>query len=130
MPLLRPPPPCLLLTRASTTTYVTHLHPTPLTRTMAASAHDSHDSHYDPPTGWFLNVPPGEKPVKEGWEGIWYWGFFGGLFAAGVGWAYKPDTSIQTWALEEARRRLETEGIIADSTKPQRSTLTTVSQRK
>lgn len=27
-----------------------------------------------------------------------------------VGYCYKPDTSIQTWALEEARRRLEIEG--------------------
>lgn len=34
---------------------------------------------------------------------------------------------IQTWALEEARRRLEAEGIIEDSTKPKKSTLRTVS---
>lgn len=27
-----------------------------------------------------------------------------------IGYCYKPDTSIQTWALEEARRRLEIEG--------------------
>lgn len=27
---------------------------------------------------------------------------------------FKPDTTIQTWALEEARRRLEKEGIIDD----------------
>lgn len=30
--------------------------------------------------------------------------------------------SIQTWALEEARRRLETEGVIPDSTKPRKIT--------
>jgi hypothetical protein len=77
----------------------------------------SHGSHYDPPTGWFLNTPPGETPKKEGWEGVMYWGFFGSLAIAAVAYAYKPDTSIQTWALEEARRRLETEGVIADSTK-------------
>jgi hypothetical protein len=37
--------------------------------------------------------------------------------------------SIQTWALEEARRRLETEGVIPDSTKPRKITevLNTVS---
>jgi len=43
---------------------------------------------------------------------MWY-GFFGGFAAFIVALAYKPDTSIQTWALEEARRRLEKEGIIA-----------------
>ncbi|CUS06991.1 unnamed protein product [Tuber aestivum] len=78
------------------------------------SSSSSGHSHYDPPSGWFLNVPPGEKPVKEGWENVFYWGFLGGLFAAGVAYAYKPDTSIQTWALEEARRRLEAEGILED----------------
>ena len=81
--------------------------------------------------------------MKEGWENVFYWGFLGGLFAAGVAYAYKPDTSyvffpfpssfagmggrvagwglmmmcecsIQTWALEEARRRLEAEGILED----------------
>ncbi|KAI5799943.1 NADH:ubiquinone oxidoreductase kd subunit [Geopyxis carbonaria] len=83
------------------------------TRTMA-----SHSSHYDPPSGWFLGVRPGETPKKEGWEGIFIYGFFGSLAAAAVGYAYKPDTSIQTWALEEARRRLEAEGHIPDSTKP------------
>jgi len=31
--------------------------------------------------------------VKEGWENVFYWGFLGGLFAAGVAYAYKPDTS-------------------------------------
>lgn len=93
MPALRKlsahPPTLSLLSRASTTTSLTHLYPTPLTRSMSSS----HGSHYDPPTGWFLGVPPGEKQTKEGWEGIWYWGFFGGLFAAGVAYAYKPDTS-------------------------------------
>jgi len=57
------------------------------------SSSSSSHSHYDPPSGWFLNVPPGEKPVKEGWENVFYWGFLGGLFAAGVAYAYKPDTS-------------------------------------
>ncbi|KFY06145.1 hypothetical protein V491_08828, partial [Pseudogymnoascus sp. VKM F-3775] len=38
----------------------------------------------------------------------------GGLVALTVGYAFKPDTSIQTWALEEARRRLEVEGILKE----------------
>lgn len=65
----------------------------PLLLRPSSSARRHMSSHYDPPTGWFLGVPPGEKPLKEGWEGIFYWGFFGGLFAAGVAYAYKPDTS-------------------------------------
>ncbi|OKL59989.1 hypothetical protein UA08_04634 [Talaromyces atroroseus] len=73
-----------------------------------------HGSHYDPPSGWLFGVKPGQKYVKEGWENIWYFGFIGSLVAAGVAYVFKPDTSIQTWALEEARRRLEAEGILED----------------
>ncbi|KAK3176401.1 hypothetical protein OEA41_007724 [Lepraria neglecta] len=74
----------------------------------------SHESHYDPPTGWLFGVPPGEKYKEEGWEKTWVWGFWGSLAFGVVAYAYKPDTSIQTWALEEARRRLEAEGILPD----------------
>ncbi|MCJ1314210.1 hypothetical protein MMC25_007890 [Agyrium rufum] len=75
----------------------------------------SHESHYEPPSGWLFGVPPGEKYKKEGWEGIWVYGFWGSLLVLGVGgWVFKEDTSIQTWALEEARRRLEKEGILED----------------
>ncbi|KAI9814384.1 MAG: hypothetical protein M1827_003240 [Pycnora praestabilis] len=94
-------------------------------RAASTSAHDDghdadahgHESHYDPPSGWLWGIPPGEKKEKEGWEGIWIYGFFGSLGLAVVGYAYKPDTSIQTWALEEARRRLEAEGILPDPEK-------------
>lgn len=55
-------------------------------------AGDSHGSHYDPPTGWLWGVPPGSKPEKEGWEGIWYWGFCGGLAVCVGAYAFKPDT--------------------------------------
>ncbi|PGH12346.1 hypothetical protein AJ80_06756 [Polytolypa hystricis UAMH7299] len=74
----------------------------------------AHGDHYDPPTGWLWGVKPGEKYVKEGWEGVWTYGFVGSLVLAGIAYAFKPDTSIQTWALEEARRRLEKEGILED----------------
>ncbi|TVY28220.1 hypothetical protein LHYA1_G003335 [Lachnellula hyalina] len=73
-----------------------------------------HEEPYDPPTGWLFGVKPGEKAPVEGWENIWVYGFFGSLAAGAVGYAFKPDTSIQTWALEEARRRLEVEGILAE----------------
>ncbi|KAF9895417.1 hypothetical protein FE257_000323 [Aspergillus nanangensis] len=73
--------------------------------------------HYDPPTGYLFGIKPGQKYVKEGWENIWYYGFIGSLLVAGVAYVFKPDTSIQTWALEEARRRLEAEGILEDPDK-------------
>ncbi|KAF1362664.1 hypothetical protein EJ07DRAFT_56991, partial [Lizonia empirigonia] len=73
-----------------------------------------HDSHYDPPAGWLFGVKPGEKYEKEGWENVTYYAFLP-LMVGFVGvYAFKPDTSIQTWALEEARRRLEAEGILPD----------------
>ncbi|TVY16487.1 hypothetical protein LARI1_G004710 [Lachnellula arida] len=75
---------------------------------------EHHEDQYDPPTGWLFGVKPGEKAPVEGWENIWVYGFFGSLVAGAVGYAFKPDTSIQTWALEEARRRLEVEGILAE----------------
>ncbi|KAJ5280980.1 hypothetical protein N7478_006352 [Penicillium angulare] len=76
-----------------------------------------HGDHYDPPTGWLFGVKPGQKYVKEGWENIWYYGFIGSFLVAGVAYVFKPDTSIQTWALEEARRRLEAEGILEEPKK-------------
>jgi len=83
--------------------------------TIARKAADhAHEDHYDPPSGWLFGVKPGEKPEKEGWETVWVWGFFGSLGLGVVAYAFKPDTSIQTWALEEARRRLEAEGILKD----------------
>ncbi|KAK4131004.1 hypothetical protein BT67DRAFT_389542 [Trichocladium antarcticum] len=73
--------------------------------------------HYDPPTGWLWGVRPGEKYVNEGWEGPFFYGFWGSIVVFMVAYAFKPDTSIQTWALEEARRRLEIEGILEDPEK-------------
>ncbi|KAI0021791.1 ESSS subunit of NADH:ubiquinone oxidoreductase-domain-containing protein [Xylariomycetidae sp. FL0641] len=88
-------------------------------RTFSASARTnaSHGPQYDPPSGWLFGVKPGEKYVKEGWEGLFFYGFFGSLVVAAVAYGFKPDTSIQTWALEEARRRLEAEGILEDPSK-------------
>ncbi|KAH6678622.1 ESSS subunit of NADH:ubiquinone oxidoreductase [Halenospora varia] len=74
----------------------------------------AHEEHFEPPSGWLFGVKPGEKAEKEGWENLWVYGFFGSLGLGVVGYAFKPDTSIQTWALEEARRRLEVEGILKE----------------
>ncbi|MCJ1327485.1 hypothetical protein MMC10_004154 [Thelotrema lepadinum] len=100
------PPPLLSAAPAQTSQF----HTAGLLRSAASHEED----HYDPPTGWLFGIPPGEKYQNEGWERIWVWGFWGSLGVAAVAYAYKPDSSIQTWALEEARRRLEAEGILPD----------------
>lgn len=56
-------------------------------------ASHSHEAPYDVPSGWFLNMSPGGKAEKEGWESIFYYGFFGSLFATAVAYVYKPDSS-------------------------------------
>ncbi|ETN38288.1 uncharacterized protein HMPREF1541_06319 [Cyphellophora europaea CBS 101466] len=85
----------------------------------AAASHDDHghESHYDPPGGWLWGVPPGEKREREGWEIPFFTMYCGSLVIAVVAYTMKEDTSIQTWALEEARRRLEKEGILEDPQK-------------
>ncbi|KAF2750342.1 hypothetical protein M011DRAFT_474794 [Sporormia fimetaria CBS 119925] len=70
---------------------------------------------YDPPTGELFGTPAGQKRKREDWELIFYIGFFGSFAFAAIAYQFKPDTSIQTWALEEARRRLEAEGILPDA---------------
>ncbi|ESK87879.1 nadh dehydrogenase 1 beta subcomplex [Moniliophthora roreri MCA 2997] len=69
--------------------------------------------HFNEPSGWLFGekpLPPGQKRVKEGWENIWYIGMFGSMAFAAVMLYYKPDTSVQTWALKEAKERMEVRG--------------------
>ncbi|KAF9786408.1 Ndufb11, NADH dehydrogenase 1 beta subcomplex subunit [Thelephora terrestris] len=73
--------------------------------------------HYNEPTGFvFGEKPPapGQKRQREEWELIWYVGMFGTFAAATVAVYYKPDTSIQTWALVEAKKRMEARGEATD----------------
>ncbi|KAK8196682.1 hypothetical protein M8818_006849 [Zalaria obscura] len=112
MPFARPAALCLRTFRASAPSTISR-------RTISStrslrSAEGSHEEHYDPPGGWLFGVKPGEKYQNEGWENVWFYGFYGVLAFGVIGYCYKPDTSIQTWALEEARRRLEAEGILQD----------------
>jgi hypothetical protein len=91
-------------------------------RQSAAHHHDDHhhDDHhhapepaYHPPTGWLWGVRPGEKPETEGWEVPMAFAVAScAVFAIAL--AFKPNERLDTWALEEARRRLEKEGILED----------------
>jgi hypothetical protein len=58
-------------------------------RTMASGGHAS---HYDPPSGWLFGQDPAAPKVKQDWENIFYYGFFGSLLATAIAYAYKPDT--------------------------------------
>jgi hypothetical protein len=105
MPLLRPsialrasrilaatPSSSSILSGTSGSAISSHIRTLSATTKLAASDH-VHEDHYDPPTGWLFGVKPGEKYQKEGWEGVWMWGFFGSLGLAVVAYAFKPDTS-------------------------------------
>ncbi|KAF8237787.1 hypothetical protein L208DRAFT_1355780 [Tricholoma matsutake] len=74
----------------------------------------SHEApQYNEPSGWLFGEKPppaGQKRVKEDWENIWYIGMFGTMAFAAIMLYYKPDTSIQTWALKEAKERMEARG--------------------
>lgn len=67
-------------------------------RRLGGDAH-AHEDHYDPPSGWLFGDAPGAKYQEQGWEKIWYWGFFGSLGLAGVAYCYKPDTRYVEFSL-------------------------------
>jgi len=74
----------------------------------------SHEApQYNEPSGHLFGekpLAPGQKRVKEEWENVWYYGMYGTMAFAAVMLYYKPDTSIQTWALKEAKARMEARG--------------------
>ncbi|BEI82167.1 hypothetical protein CcaverHIS002_0300350 [Cutaneotrichosporon cavernicola] len=76
--------------------------------------------HYNQPSGYVFSeeIGPGQKRVRESWETIFYTGFFGGLALAAAIIVYKPDTSIQAWALQEAKQRMEARGEPTKYTSP------------
>lgn len=65
-----------------------------LASTPARSAGDAHahEDHYHQPSGDLWGVKAGEKYENEGWENIWYYGFFGSMAFGVIGYCYKPDT--------------------------------------
>ncbi|OCH95792.1 hypothetical protein OBBRIDRAFT_788001 [Obba rivulosa] len=77
----------------------------------------SHGSPYNEPSGWLFGekpLPPGQKRKREEWEWIWYIGMIGTMGVASVLLYYKPDTSINAWALKEAKARMEARGEKTD----------------
>jgi hypothetical protein len=96
---LRPTPRYLSMTRFLRAEHPSHAHPTSSDGGGGSSSshHDhhpgGHGDHYDPPGGWLWGLRPGEKYEKEGWEGLFYYGFYGSFIVAAVAYAFKPDTS-------------------------------------
>ncbi|KDN52981.1 hypothetical protein K437DRAFT_253632 [Tilletiaria anomala UBC 951] len=87
--------------------------PSTVARTFVQRRFASGGGGYNPPTGRLFNekpLPPGQKREKEGWESLWTYGMWGSIVFGTVLYMYKPDTSIQSWALPEATKRLEQSG--------------------
>ncbi|KAF7799036.1 hypothetical protein EIP86_010266 [Pleurotus ostreatoroseus] len=85
------------------------------TRRYASGGH--HGPQYNEPSGYLFGEkppPPGQKRKREPWEMIWYIGMYGSMAVGAVLLYYKPDTSIQTWAMKEARARMEARGEKTD----------------
>lgn len=70
--------------------------------------HASHGPHYNQPSGYLFGEKPGTRQ-KEDWENLYMYGMFGGMALFGILYLYKPDTTVQTWALAEAKKKIEQE---------------------
>ncbi|TIA85759.1 hypothetical protein E3P99_03907 [Wallemia hederae] len=69
--------------------------------------------HFHEPTGHLFGEKPlanGQKRKWENWEPVYYFGFYAAIAAAGVAYYFKPDTTIQSWAMNEAKSRMEQRG--------------------
>jgi hypothetical protein len=86
----------------------------PLLQLRSSIRHSSsHGPTYNSPTGKLFgeSAPlPGQKRQKEEWEDIYYYGLGGGMALGAVLIYYKPDTSLEGWAVKEAAARLESKG--------------------
>ncbi|KIM32714.1 hypothetical protein M408DRAFT_326460 [Serendipita vermifera MAFF 305830] len=78
--------------------------------------HSSHGEHFNEPSGLLFGELPrkdGSKRQREDWELLWHVGMGGSIVLALGIFYFRPDTSISTWALEEAKARLEARGDAA-----------------
>jgi len=92
-----------------TSTTFTRLLARPLSTSLRRPAHHEAPQFNEPSGYLFGEKPPtpGQKRRREDWELIWYIGMFGGMGLAAAGLYFKPDTSIQKWALNEAKSRMD-----------------------
>ncbi|OMJ11256.1 hypothetical protein AYI70_g5157 [Smittium culicis] len=82
-------------------------------RTNLGSIYKSgHGPELQEPTGYLFSRKPGVKYEKEGWENLWYYGFYGAMVFGSIGLYFKPDTKVRTWARAEAEKRMEARGDI------------------
>lgn len=69
--------------------------------------HSNDDGHYTDD-----NQEPEARAQKTDWPRIIFkYGYMGGLAAFCYGLYYKPDTSLETWALGEAEKRMRERGV-------------------
>ncbi|OIS99736.1 PREDICTED: uncharacterized protein LOC109231312 [Nicotiana attenuata] len=72
--------------------------------------------HQDRPNGYLFNrvpPPPGQSRKWEDWELPCYITSFFTIVILGVGLNAKPDLTLETWAHQEALKRLELESSSA-----------------
>ncbi|KAF7310965.1 hypothetical protein HMN09_00639800 [Mycena chlorophos] len=89
------------------------IRPAALTRLRNVRCASHGPPEYNEPTGLLFGEKPppaGFRRIKEPWENVWYWGMYGSMVVGAVLMYFKPDTSIQTWALKEAKARMEQRG--------------------
>ncbi|KAI8594765.1 ESSS subunit of NADH:ubiquinone oxidoreductase, partial [Dissophora ornata] len=55
-------------------------------------------------------LAPGTKRVKEDWENLFFFGMVGSMVFGAALVYYKPDTNVQSWAMKEAKARMESRG--------------------
>ncbi|KAI1313073.1 hypothetical protein EDD11_002710 [Mortierella claussenii] len=86
---------------------------TPFRNAVQLRRGGGHHEGYNQPTGYLFGekpLAPGTKRVKEDWENLFFYGFFGCMAFGAAVLYYKPDTNVQTWALREAKARMEASG--------------------
>jgi len=73
----------------------------------------SHEPDYHEPSGLLFGEPIrplGVKRQREDWELLWIYGMGGAILFGSAIIYFKPDTSITSAALVEAKKRLEARG--------------------
>ncbi|KAJ1962166.1 hypothetical protein H4R34_004131 [Dimargaris verticillata] len=72
---------------------------------------------YNRPSGWlFAEKPlkPGQKRRWEWWEPYLIFGYGGSYAVFFFFYQYKPDTTVQSWALYQAQKRMAERGETYD----------------